>query len=86
MSMRVTLDGHTPPRLPAPEPEPEGGKGDKGAKIRVTLPPPAPEPPTAKVMAFWFAEDRQPPPWRIESSEDRATREQAERDGAWAGL
>jgi hypothetical protein len=61
--------------------------------IRVTLdgqrnlPTPTAEPIPAKVLAFWHAEDRSPPPWRYsESPNEQLIREQAERDSSWAGL
>jgi hypothetical protein len=85
MSIRVTI----PPEANRP-------------KIRVTLdgqpitplqllapkaPAPQAEPPPAREMAFWHAEDRIPPPWRYtENDDERSIREQAERDGAWTGL
>jgi hypothetical protein len=83
MSIRVTLADD------APE-VPQGQ--ENRTKIKVTLPLSAVEPPPprresipARVLAFWFSEDRTPPPWRLESSEDRQSREQAERDGCWTG-
>jgi hypothetical protein len=77
--IRVTLDGQpvTPPlALPAPQgrlPAPE-----------------AVEPVPPKVLAFWnYDEDahRADRPWRYQESPNEQTiREQAERDGCWAGL
>jgi hypothetical protein len=79
MSIRVTLDGQpvTPPHeLLAPQAI--EASVPQGKKIRVQLPPEAQaEPPPPKVLAFWYAEDRTPPPWRYtESPEERSTRDE----------
>jgi hypothetical protein len=63
----------------------------QGKKIKVTLSvPEASEPPPARVMAFWHHDEdahRASRPWRYqESPNEELIREQAERDGCWAGL
>jgi hypothetical protein len=95
MSIRVTLADGTPLGKSLPQGE------ENRSKIRVTLPPPAPEPvpdvessipspPPARVMAFWHHDEDAhltSRPWRhMESPNEQAIREQAERDGSWAGL
>ena len=38
-----------------------------------------------RVRAFWLQEDRDTPPWRLESDEARAQRERLTELGGWCG-
>ena len=90
--IRVTLADGTPLGKDLDQ-----GKEENRPKIKVTLPdapplllaPKAAEPPPPKVLAFWnYDEDahRADRPWRYqESPNEELIREQAERDGCWAG-
>lgn len=75
MSIRARL-GDNPPEGDAPA----------RPKIRSTLMPP-PEPIPERILRFWHAEERIPPPWRyIESPAEQSARELLEDNGCWAGL
>ena len=86
MSIRVRLASDAP-----------GEPRENRPKILVTLngqpsvaslqlpAPQAVEPPPPKVLAFWHADERTPPPWRLESEADRQSREEAEKHGCWTG-
>jgi hypothetical protein len=80
--IRVTLDDGQPPLLPSPQAELPMPQGRLSA-------PQAAKPVPPRVLAFWnFDEDkhRAQTPWRyVESPNEQAVREQAERNGAWTG-
>jgi hypothetical protein len=72
-------DGQEPLALPAPEPEQPLPPGVRRVRVE---PPPDLHP---LVAAFWHAEERQPPPWRRETDDQRTQREFLQKRGCWTG-